>query len=170
MAKTGGEDTVPSVSPNATNTVASGQTGTPTVVAGGGGMVQSGADAEKAKEGKSKKTGGDPVSVLTGDVVITSTDLDLPGVLPLDVTRNYSTAFRKAPSGLGIGWALNLEQYIEPDDDGLRLREPSGLFLYFAAPAKDSSTFIRSKGYQVICLGSGSYRVVHIASGLMREF
>src|SRR5512145_893453 len=128
-------------------------------------------DHEKAKDGREPVCLFDPVDSLTGEVVANKTDFELPGVIPLSLVRNYSTAFGRFPSMLGIGgWVFNLDQCIVPDEQGLRLREANGRWLTFAAPEPGSSTFIRSKRYQVLCVGRSSYRVVHTATGLMREF
>jgi YD repeat-containing protein len=52
---------------------------------------------------------GDPVDVVTGRVfTIPTTEIDLPGPLPLVVTRAYSSAARDRDVGLGYGFSHSL--------------------------------------------------------------
>src|SRR5512133_3711740 len=107
---TGGQDTVPSAAPIATNVASTGQPGTPTVVAGAGGAQVATSDDENAEKKGEPCLFGCPVNGLTGDVVVTNTDLALAGVIPLSLVRNYSTAFRGVRSILGIGgWVFSLD-------------------------------------------------------------
>ncbi|MFI6094956.1 DUF6531 domain-containing protein [Lentzea sp. NPDC051213] len=74
----------------------------------------------------------DPVDVVTGEVVLPQTDVELPGALPLLVRRTHISSFRSGRL-FGANWASTLDQRIELDelgavyvaDDGMRLIYPS---------------------------------------------
>ena len=80
------------------------------------------AAADTARRGvpdECKTVCGDPVDVATGAVFLEQTDLHLPGVLPLVVTRKYSSDWTY---GLWFGrtWASTFDERIDlaPDADG----------------------------------------------------
>ncbi|MCA9683768.1 MAG: hypothetical protein KC457_16330, partial [Myxococcales bacterium] len=55
---------------------------------------------------------GHPVDVASGKVVTSFTDAVLPGGLPLNIERHYSSAFAGRPGPLGHGWSLSLDQAV----------------------------------------------------------
>jgi RHS repeat-associated protein len=77
--------------------------------------------AGDAQEGAPREPGGmsvgaDPVDVATGQVLVTDTDLDLPGVLPLRVGRTHLSGFGAGRS-FGSRWASTLDQRLEAGPD-----------------------------------------------------
>jgi RHS repeat-associated protein len=54
-----------------------------------------------------------PVSMVTGEVLLTLTDGTLDGILPFDFTRLYRTRAVELDSGLGFGWSHSLSQHLE---------------------------------------------------------
>lgn len=53
----------------------------------------------------------DPVSPITGEFYVHETDLSLPGPLPLDLSRHYSSQ-NLADNQFGAGWKLNIMPYM----------------------------------------------------------
>ncbi|WP_052371881.1 RHS repeat-associated core domain-containing protein [Amycolatopsis taiwanensis] len=78
-------------------------------------------------------TAGDPVDVATGEVLLRQTDVELPGVLPLVLTRTHLSSYR---SGLGFGrsWADTLSQRVEFDGYGLVYVADDGMRLIYPVP------------------------------------
>ena len=60
---------------------------------------------------------GDPVDVVTGEMVLTHTDLRLPGVLPLVLKRVYKSGYRWGRA-FGSAWASTLDQRVEVGSGG----------------------------------------------------
>ncbi|WP_413705392.1 RHS repeat-associated core domain-containing protein [Pseudomonas sp. Pseusp16] len=54
-----------------------------------------------------------PVSMVTGEVLLTLTEGTLDGILPFDFTRFYRTSAVELDSGLGFGWSHSLSQHLE---------------------------------------------------------
>ncbi|VVM68721.1 DUF6531 domain-containing protein [Pseudomonas fluorescens] len=62
-------------------------------------------DPKKAQDG--------PVSMVTGEVLLTLTDATLDGILSFDFTRLYRSRAVELDSGLGFGWRHSLCQHLE---------------------------------------------------------
>ena len=93
------------------------------------------ADAVAAQRTSEQKTTcGDPVDVATGDVILTETDLILPAVLPLRLTRTYLSSYRAGRS-FGREWASTLDQRVEAGPGHLRLIGEDGSALPFPGNA-----------------------------------
>jgi RHS repeat-associated protein len=76
----------------------------------------------------------DPVDVATGEMVDIRTDISIPGVLPLQLTRRYRT--RSEDSGLlGLKWSTNWSQRLSFHDGHLvRFHNAGGRAITFIAP------------------------------------
>ncbi|WP_131792695.1 DUF6531 domain-containing protein, partial [Candidatus Protofrankia datiscae] len=74
----------------------------------------------------------DPIDVATGDMVLTQTDAELPGVLPLPLSRTHVSSYRLG-SWFGRSWASTLDQRIEVDDNGVYFATADGMTLVYAA-------------------------------------
>lgn len=59
---------------------------------------------------------GHPVDVVTGRLVLDACDLELPGALPLRLTRSYSSTWSRRRTALGHGWSHSLDEavWLEP--------------------------------------------------------
>ena len=60
-----------------------------------------------------------PVSMVTGEELLTLTDGSLNGILPFDFTRLYRTSAVEIDCGLGFGWSHSLAHRLEIDGDGV---------------------------------------------------
>ncbi|MGH4032523.1 RHS repeat-associated core domain-containing protein [Actinomycetota bacterium Odt1-20B] len=81
-------------------------------------------------------TCGDPIDMATGQMVMSLTDVSLPGVLPLDLERSHRTGVR-AGRWFGSSWISTLDQRLLVGDDGLRLVAADGTVLYYTIPEAD---------------------------------
>ncbi|AHH94533.1 YD repeat protein [Kutzneria albida DSM 43870] len=80
-----------------------------------------------------KCTGGDPVDMATGDVLFTETDLDLPGALPLVLSRTHLSSYRVGRL-FGPSWASTLDQRLEIDEHGVVFVAADGMLLSYPTP------------------------------------
>jgi len=60
-----------------------------------------------------------PVSMVTGEELLTLTDGSLDGILPFEFTRLYRTSAAEIDSGLGFGWSHSLAHRLEIDGDSV---------------------------------------------------
>jgi len=94
-------------------------------------LLAEGGDDPDAINPAEKVTEGDPVDVATGEVLLSQTDLTLPGLLPLVIERTHVSSYRIG-QWFGPSWASSLDQRLEvtPDRvtfvaaDGVKLRYP----------------------------------------------
>lgn len=61
-------------------------------------------------------TAGDPIDVVTGDVVLAAADLSLPGALPLVVRRRHRSSWR-AGRWFGPSWMSSFDQRLQVSGD-----------------------------------------------------
>ena len=89
--------------------------------------------------GGDRPTTGEPVDVATGEMVMSDTDVSLPGALPLVLERHYVSGH---PCGgwFGPTWAATLDQRLEIDDSGVVYVTDDGMLLTYPVPRPDEPT------------------------------
>ncbi|WP_158896051.1 DUF6531 domain-containing protein, partial [Amycolatopsis anabasis] len=75
----------------------------------------------------------DPIDVVTGEMVLGQTDLELPGVLPLVLTRTHVSSYR-AGRLFGPSWASTVDQRLEFDEQGVVYVADDGMLLVYPEP------------------------------------
>ncbi|WP_347178685.1 DUF6531 domain-containing protein [Streptomyces iconiensis] len=107
------------------------------------GSARDRADGEPAKndkqQGERQKT-GEPIDVATGEMVMSATNIALPGALPLTLTRHYVSGH---PCGgwFGPTWAATLDQRLELDDAGIVYVADDGMVLTYPIPEAEVPAF-----------------------------
>lgn len=80
-------------------------------------------------------TRGDPVDVVTGRVfTVPVTDVFLPGPLPFELERTYSSTARGRDVGLGYGWSHSFAWEVVEHRDHVIVWRSDGTFLRFPGP------------------------------------
>jgi len=79
-------------------------------------------------------TGGDPVDLVSGEMVDTEIDLELPGVLPVVLRRTYASGYDTGRL-FGPGWSSTLDQRISINDAGIHFVGDDGQILNYPLPA-----------------------------------
>lgn len=75
---------------------------------------------------------GEPVDVATGFFYVTKTDMVLPGIIPIAITRTYRANLTNAgPFGLGTSWEWDI--FLQPPPNG----SPSALLLFTPGNRQD---------------------------------
>jgi RHS repeat-associated protein len=83
---------------------------------------------------------GDPVDVVSGQMITSAVDLDLPGLLPLVVRRSYASAYRGGRL-FGPGWASTLDQRLLIDEQGVHFVGDDAQILHYAHPGEGRAVF-----------------------------
>ncbi|MCL2731844.1 MAG: DUF6531 domain-containing protein [Actinomycetia bacterium] len=78
----------------------------------------------------------DPVDPITGDVIVRKTDVTLPGLLSLVVSRAHLSSYRSG-GWFGPTWASTLDQRLELDGEGAALTLADGRILLYPLPEPD---------------------------------
>ncbi|MFE2595649.1 RHS repeat-associated core domain-containing protein [Streptomyces sp. NPDC059396] len=120
----------------------------------------------------------DPVDVVTGEMTLRHTDISLPGVLPLVLTRTHLSAYRYG-QWFGRTWASTLDERIEPDPVGtgaVWAREDGSLLVYPRLPQPGGEPVLPLEGPRLALAHGGqygdetTYTVTDTRTGLIRSF
>lgn len=76
---------------------------------------------------------GDPIDVATGEMVLQQTDVELPGVLPLVLTRTHLSSYRVG-RWFGPSWTSTMDQRLEVDATGVCYAAEDGTLLVYPTP------------------------------------
>ncbi|MEW2522923.1 DUF6531 domain-containing protein [Actinacidiphila alni] len=98
---------------------------------------------DEVKAGKAadvKCFGADPIDLITGEVFRQERDVELPGLLPLVLTRTHLSDYR---SGMWFGpsWASTLDQRLELDAEGVVFAAEDGMMLVYPVPRPGVATY-----------------------------
>jgi RHS repeat-associated protein len=104
-------------------------------VAGEGLAGAGGKPAEAARDLSGVPTQGDPVDMATGDVVLSQTDVRLPGTLALVMERAHRSSYR-AGRWFGPSWMSTLDQRLEVTAAWVFFARPDGSVLTYPHPAR----------------------------------
>lgn len=106
------------------------------------GSARDRADSEPGKNdkcGTDRCTTGEPIDVATGEMVMSTVDVSLPGVLPLALKRSYVS--RHTCGGwFGRTWAGTLDQRLELDGTGIVYVADDGMLLTYPVPEPGDAT------------------------------
>ncbi|WP_171166404.1 putative T7SS-secreted protein [Streptomyces sp. I05A-00742] len=86
------------------------------------------------KCGTEKCTAGEPVDVVTGELVLPAVDVHLPGALPLVLERTFVAGYSSG-GWFGPSWASTLDQRLELDDKGIVYTASDGMLLTYPVPS-----------------------------------
>lgn len=113
-----------------------------------GGKKGAPGSGEEASQNDPKEKGGDPVDLFSGAYVINNVDLSMPGILPPQVSRSYSSAFgnQDGPFGKGTGMVpYNASITIHKENDGTVTVAP-GTELQFNVGEHTDVAFVDAAG------------------------
>ncbi|MFF8309527.1 DUF6531 domain-containing protein [Streptomyces lydicus] len=132
-----------------------------------------------SRQVKDRKCEGDPVDVASGEMLLTQTDVSLPGVLPLVVSRTHLSTYRYGQF-FGPSWASPLDARLEVDGRGRVswAREDGSILTYPGLPAAGSDEGVwpeEGPRLSLTCAGTGAagevtYLVSDPHTGLVRTF
>lgn len=113
----------------------------------------------------------DPVSAATGHVFDEDVDLALPGLLPVEWKRLYSSGASgdRTPLGRG-GFTHNLHQSVAPRGDGLELCSSTGQKVRFPALKPGASAYHRGQRLTLARTGGATFEVTSLDLRVTRIF
>ncbi|MCF3960433.1 putative T7SS-secreted protein [Streptomyces fuscigenes] len=130
--------------------------------------VKDGAEDVARREGE-KVCAKDPVDVATGRMVLPATDVSLPGVLPLVLSRQFESSYRLG-GWFGPTWSSTLDQRLEIDAEGVLLLGEDGLVLAYPHPAPGVPTLPSHGPRRPLDRVDGGYTVTDPATGVTWHF
>ncbi|QMV14629.1 RHS repeat-associated core domain-containing protein [Vibrio spartinae] len=106
----------------------------------------------------------DPISMATGEELLSLTDGHLIGLLPFEWQRLYRTAAVETHVGLGYGWSHSLSHQLTVDGDAIIWRDGEGKLTRFPRPTEQLPAITNRMAKSAAFLGSDKQQMI-IASG-----
>ncbi|MEU7560939.1 DUF6531 domain-containing protein [Streptomyces eurythermus] len=115
---------------------------------------------------------GEPIDVATGAMLMTQTDLTLPGSLPLEFTRTHLSSYRGGVC-FGPTWVSTLDECLQIDGEGVVFAAADGMRLVYPVPEPGVPTMpVKGPRWPLEWDGKpdGAMRVTDPATGVTRTF
>jgi RHS repeat-associated protein len=106
-----------------------------------------------------------PVSMVTGEELLTLTDASLDGLLPFDFTRLYRTSAAEIDCGLGFGWSHSLSHRLEIDGDSVIWIDHENRRTPFPLPTAERPAIHNSLSRAAIYLGDEPEELILAQAG-----
>ena len=101
-----------------------------------------GTEARTADGVSSSCKGGDPVDLVSGEMVTAEIDLELPGMLPVVLRRAYASGYDTGRL-FGPGWSSTLDQRVSINAAGIHFAGDDGQVLHYDMPSTDEQVLPR---------------------------
>ncbi|MEN5326736.1 RHS repeat-associated core domain-containing protein [Pseudomonas sp. TWI549] len=115
-------------------------------------------------------TNGCPVSMVTGEELLTLTDGVLDGLLPFEFSRLYRTSAAEIDVGLGFGWSHSLAHRLEVDGDGVVWVDHENRRTRFPLPSVERPAIHNSLSRAAIFLGDEPEELIVALAGDAARF
>ncbi|WP_448722790.1 RHS repeat-associated core domain-containing protein [Pseudomonas farris] len=106
-----------------------------------------------------------PVSMVTGEELLTLTDGALDGILPFDFTRLYRTSAAEIDCGLGFGWSHSLAHRLEIEGDQVIWVDHENRRTPFPLPSIERPAIHNSLSRAAIYLGDDPEELILAQAG-----
>jgi RHS repeat-associated protein len=115
-------------------------------------------------------TNGCPVSMVTGEELLTLTDAVLDGVLPFEFTRLYRSSAAEIDVGLGFGWSHSLAHRLEFEGDFVVWVDHENRRTRFPLPSSERPAIHNSLSRAAIFLGDEPEELILALAGDTARF
>ncbi|MEU5876585.1 RHS repeat-associated core domain-containing protein [Spirillospora sp. NPDC047279] len=125
---------------------------------GGRDQGRQGGDRRDGRQPDGRATTRDPIDVITGEVLLSGTDLRLPGVLTFALERTHISSYRDGRL-FGRTWASTLDQRLEPQPDGVLFLSADAMILKYPHAGLPNVRFLPAEGPQwpLVLTSDGGY-------------
>jgi RHS repeat-associated protein len=113
---------------------------------------------------------GDPVSMVTGEELLTLTDGTLGGLMPFEWTRLYRSSAVEIDSRLGHGWSHSLSHRLQVDDEGVLWTDNENRQTRFPLPTQQRPAITNSLAKAAIFLGDAPGELILTQAGPKARF
>ncbi|MCZ4123101.1 DUF6531 domain-containing protein [Streptomyces sp. H39-S7] len=127
---------------------------------------------ERAKSFVNRCKRGDPIDMVSGEMLLSETDVVLPGALPLVLERTHVSTYHYG-RWFGPTWASTLDERLELDDEGVVFAAEDGMLLFYPVPRPGTTTLpLTGPRWPMTWDGSagGQIRITSPTTGLTHHF
>ncbi|WP_257162121.1 DUF6531 domain-containing protein [Corynebacterium cystitidis] len=124
--------------------------------------LQAASQSPDATVGDRATAAGEPINMATGALIDRELDINIPGRLPLRLTRTLNTRFlldNEESFAFGAGWFSELDVRLEIHDDAIYMLTADSAILTFEVPPSDGSEVSANGRAMRLSYGDGVYRV-----------
>ncbi|MBP5085656.1 type IV secretion protein Rhs, partial [Pseudomonas chlororaphis] len=122
-------------------------------------------DDKKVASSSETRVRGCPVSMVTGEELLTLTDGQLDGLMPFAWTRLYRTSAAEVDCGLGYGWSHALAQRLEISGDDIIWTDHENRITSFPMPNQQRPAITNSLSKAAIFLGRDPSELILTQAG-----
>ena len=122
-------------------------------------------NGDSADSAEKTATNKCPVSMVTGEELLTLTDGSLDGILSYDFTRLYRTSAVEIDCGLGYGWSHSLAHRLEIDGDSIIWIDHENRRTVFPLPSIERPAIHNSLSRAAIFLGDEPEELILAQAG-----
>lgn len=112
---------------------------------------------------------GEPVDIASGEMFMTQHDVDLPGALPLRLSRTHVSSYR-AGRFYGPSWSSTMDQRLEIDEHGVVFVAEDGVLLVYPIPAVGASVLPATGARWPLSRTEDGYTLTDPKQGITRRF
>ncbi|WP_448089709.1 RHS repeat-associated core domain-containing protein [Pseudomonas azerbaijanoccidentalis] len=127
-------------------------------------------NGDSADSAERTATHGCPVSLVTGEELLTLSDGVLDGLLPFEFSRLYRTSAVELDSGLGFGWSHSLAQRLEIDGESVVWIDAENRRTPFPLPSLTRPAIHNSLSRAAIYLGDAPEELIVALAGESARF
>ncbi|WP_256664779.1 RHS repeat-associated core domain-containing protein [Pseudomonas sp. SZ57] len=127
-------------------------------------------DGKSAASAQDTCVNGCPVSMVTGEELLTLTDGQLDGLLPFEWTRLYRTSAAETDSRLGYGWSHALSHRLQLDEEGVVWIDNENRQTRFPMPTEHRPAITNSLAKAAIYLGTTPGELILTQAGNQPRF
>jgi len=115
--------------------------------------------------------GRDPIDLASGQMILTQTDVELPGVLDWALARTYQSGYT-CGRWFGPGWSSTLDARLEVDEHGVCYTAPNGVLLAFPHPQPSGPAVLPEQGprLELVLDEAGCYSILDPGAGHALRF
>ncbi|HWE88804.1 MAG TPA: RHS repeat-associated core domain-containing protein [Pseudonocardiaceae bacterium] len=131
------------------------------------GRDAAGEAADNARPPQDMTCEKDPIDVVSGNMVLPETDVDLPGLV---LRRTHISAYRNG-RWFGRSWASTVDQRLIVDDQGVLYTAPDGVILFYPHPGVDAPVLPEAGArWPLARCADGGYTITDPRSGQVLHF
>ncbi|MFC0037277.1 RHS repeat-associated core domain-containing protein [Actinomadura rayongensis] len=131
-----------------------------------------GSDPKAAsREPGKRSTTNDPIDIVTGEVLLVHTDVELPGTLPLTLGRTHVSSYRDGAL-FGTSWASSLDQRLELDAEAVHFFADDATVLSYPHASLPHVQFrpVEGRPWPLVLTAAGGYTITDTARGRTLHF